>query len=258
MRAIAEVGVFGGSGLYSLLEDAAEHVIETKWGAPSAPLTVGTVGDVRVAFLPRHGLSHEFPPHRVNYRANIDAMRQLGVSALVSPFACGSLRADYRPGDLVVVDQLVDRTWGRPDTFYDEFAQGPAHVSLADPYDRDIGIALTHSARDLGWTVHERGTVVVINGPRFSTRAESSWFRSAGFDLVNMTQYPEAALAREAGLRYAGLALVTDFDSGLEGEPGIDPVSQEQVFAEFDRNIERLRELLLHALTAVASTRRQV
>ena len=243
----ADVGVFGGSGFYSFLSDTETVTLDTDWGEPSAPVTIGTVDDVRVAFLPRHGARHQYPPHRVNYRANVDAMRRLGVRTLIAPFAAGSLRPEIRPGDFVVVDQLVDRTYGRADTFHDHFDHGPQHASLADPYDADVRSALVAAARGTGVTVHDVGTVVVINGPRFSTRAESEWYRSAGWHVVNMTQYPEAALAREAGLRFGGVALVTDYDAGLADDPNVEPVTQEAVFAVMKSNVHRVRDLLLAA-----------
>jgi 5'-methylthioadenosine phosphorylase len=249
----AEVGVFGGSGFYAFLPDATEVVVTTEWGTPSAPVMVATLGGVRVAFLPRHGRGHELPAHRVDYRANVAAMQALGVRAILAPFAAGSLRADLRPGDFVVVDQLVDRTQGRIDTFHDHFPDGPQHFSLADPYDHDLRSALLRAARDEELTVHDGGTVVVVNGPRFSTRAESRWFGAMGWDLVNMTQYPEAALAREAGVAYAGLALVTDYDAGLEGDPSVAAVSQERVFEMFEANLQHLRNVLTRAIGLVGA-----
>jgi 5'-methylthioadenosine phosphorylase len=250
----ADIGVFGGSGLYELLDRADEVTLGTAWGAPSAPLTIGEVDGLRVAFLPRHGRAHEYPPHRVNYRANVDAMRQLGVRTLLAPFAAGSLRADLRPGELVVVDQLVDRTSGRAETFHDHFHDGPCHVSLADPYDATSRQAVLDAGRDLGLPLHDRGTVVVVNGPRFSTRAESAWFRAMGCDLVNMTQQPEAALAREAGIAYAGIALVTDYDAGIADDPGVAPVTQAEVFACFERNLAHVRELLHATVRLMGAT----
>lgn len=255
--ASAEIGIFGGSGFYRFLSDAESVPVDTAWGEPSAPVTVGVVGHgldtVRVAFLPRHGLHHEYPPHRVNYRANVAAMRQLGVQTLVAPFAAGSLQPGIKPGDFVVVDQLVDRTAGRADTFHDRFDDGPQHVSLADPYDADLRRVLIKAGRAVGATVHDGGTVVVINGPRFSTRAESAWHRSAGWHVVNMTQYPEAALAREAGLAFGGIALVTDYDTGVDADPAVEPVTQEAVFEVFQHNVHRIRELLLAALPDLAA-----
>ncbi|PZF85571.1 S-methyl-5'-thioadenosine phosphorylase [Jiangella anatolica] len=247
-----EIGIFGGSGFYTFLDDAEPVTLETEWGPPSAPVTVAEVGGVGVAFLPRHGLGHELPPHRVNYRANVEAMRRLGVHTLVAPFAAGSLRPEIRPGDLVVVDQLVDRTWGRADTFHDRFDDGPRHVSLADPYTPRVRRALLDAGRRTGATVHDGGTVVVINGPRFSTRAESAWHRQAGWHVVNMTQYPEAALAREAGLDFGGIALVTDYDTGVDGDPDVAPVSQEEVFEVFRSNVDRVRALLFAAVADLA------
>ncbi|SDT14740.1 MTAP family purine nucleoside phosphorylase [Jiangella sp. DSM 45060] len=247
-----EIGIFGGSGFSTFLDGAETVPVETAWGPPSAPVTVAEIGGVGVAFLPRHGTRHELPPHRVNYRANVDAMRRLGVHTLVAPFAAGSLRPEIRPGDFVVVDQLVDRTWGRADTFHDHFDDGPRHVSLADPYTPRVRSVLLDAGRAAGATLHDGGTVVVINGPRFSTRAESAWHRRAGWHVVNMTQYPEAALAREAGLDFGGIALVTDHDAGLDGEPGAPPVSQEAVFEVVRTNVERVRSLLLAAVADLA------
>lgn len=247
----ADVGVFGGSGLYEFVEPIGIVEPATEWGAPAAPVTIGVVDGVRVAFLPRHGAAHEFPPHRVPYRANIAVMQQLGVGAILAPFAAGSLRADLRPGDLVVVDQLVDRTSGRAETFHDHFDDGPCHVSLADLYDASLREDLLVTGLRCGLPLHDGGTVVVVNGPRFSTRAESRWFAAMGGDLVNMTQHPEAALAREAGIAYAGVALVTDYDAGVADDPSVAPVSQDEVFACFEENLARVRELLLSTVAAL-------
>lgn len=249
---LADIGVFGGSGFSTFLDDVEAHTLTTPFGDPSAAVMIGSLGAVRVAFLPRHGQHHEFPPHRVNYRANVAAMRELGVRALLAPFAAGSLRPTIHPGDFVVIDQFVDRTSGRADTFYDTFDDGPTHVSVADPYDEALRSALTTAATELGISVHDRGTVVVVQGPRFSTRAESAWYRSQGWDVINMTQYPEAALAREAGIPYGAVALVTDYDTGLEGEPGIEPVTQEQVFGFFEDNVHRVRDVLFAVIPRVA------
>ena len=243
----ADVGVIGGSGLTHVLEEVEQFDLTTHWGPPSSPVTIGTYEGCRVAFLARHGASHQWPPHRVNYRANVDAMRQLGVRALFGPFACGSLKADLGPGDLVIVDQFVDRTSGREDTFHDHFHDGPRHVSLADPYDPRLRRVLVEVGGDLGITVRDGGTVVVVNGPRFSTRAESAWMARQGWQLVNMTQHPEATLAAEAGVPYAGLGLVTDRDVGVPDDPDHPPVTQEAAFAAFEQNVHRVRDLLLAA-----------
>ena len=245
----AEVGVFGGSGFYSFLDDVEEVTIDTPYGATSAPLTIGEVGGRRVAFLPRHGRKHELPPHRIPYRANVWAMRELGVRTIVGPCAAGSLQAHVHPGELVVVDQLVDRTWGRPDTFFD----GPEvhHVSFADPYDAAMRSSLVAAARRLELPVHDGGTMVVVQGPRFSTRAESRWFTSMGWEVINMTGHPEAVLAAELAIPYAAVALITDYDVGLEGAAGVEPVTQEMVFAFFEGNLERVRALLFEAIPSL-------
>ena len=246
----AEIGVFGGSGFYSFLESTETVDVETPYGAPSAPPVVGDVGGRRVAFIPRHGLKHEFPPHRVPYQANVWAMKELGAERIVGPNACGSLQPSVRPGDFVICDQLVDRTRSRPNTFYD----GPVttHISFADPYCpvmREVAIA---KGRQVGIPLHERGTVVVIEGPRFSTRAESAWFASAGWEVINMTQYPEALLARELEICYANVSLITDYDVGVEGVP---PVTHEEVVRVFGQNNARLRDLLFEMIPALPAER---
>jgi 5'-methylthioadenosine phosphorylase len=242
----AEIGVFGGSGFYELLEDAENVEVETPYGRPSAPVTVGAMGGRRVAFLPRHGLRHELPPAQIPYRANVWAMRELGVRRLLGPNASGALRAELEPGEFVVCDQFVDRTWGRADTFY----EGPetTHVSAADPYCPELRRVLVETARELGIPVRDGGTVVVVQGPRFSTRAESRWFQSAGWDVINMTAYPECHLARELELCYANVSMVTDHDVGVEGTA---PVTGEQVVRVFRENNERLRALLRAAIPKI-------
>ena len=242
----AEIGVFGGSGFYSFLDDVEEIVVDTPWGAPSDAITLGQVAGRSVAFLPRHGRHHDVPPHRVNFRANVWALRELGVRRVFGPCAAGSLQPQHPPGTLVVLDQLVDRTWGRSDTFFD----GPrvVHVSFAAPYCPELREVATDAGRQSALSTVDGGTVVVVQGPRFSTKAESVWFRAQGWDVVNMTQHPEAYLCREAGLCYSGMALVTDYDSAVEG---IEPVSMAEVLRVFDENIGRLRDVLLAAIAAV-------
>ncbi|MGH9095715.1 MAG: MTAP family purine nucleoside phosphorylase, partial [Acidimicrobiales bacterium] len=184
----AEIAVIGGSGFYSYLGHPVEVRPTTPWGEPSGPITVGDVGGRQVAFLPRHGPTHAVPPHRINHRANLWALRDLGVRRVIGPCAVGSLQPSIQPGDFMVLDQLVDRTWGRADTYLD----GPDvnHIGFADPYCPELGAVLVAAgAGGDGLTIHPAGTVVVIQGPRFSTRAESQWFRSLGWDVINMTQY---------------------------------------------------------------------
>jgi 5'-methylthioadenosine phosphorylase len=241
----AEVAVIGGSGLYELLDRCEQVVVSTPYGDPSAPISVGELGGRVIAFIPRHGRHHELPPHRVNYRANLWALRSLGVRRVLAPCAVGSLRVDLGPGALVVPDQLVDRTSGRTQTFYDD---GAVHVPFADPYCPVLRGLLTSSAPD----VIDGGTMVVVEGPRFSTRAESAWFANQGWALVNMTGHPEAVLARELALCYATIALVTDRDAGIEGG---DSVNQATVFQQFADNIERLRGLLVEVVTRLPRER---
>jgi 5'-methylthioadenosine phosphorylase len=240
-EARAEIGVFGGSGFYALLDDADEVVVDTPYGAPSGPLVVGSIGGRAVAFLPRHGPDHRYPPHRIPYRANLWAMRALGVTQLVGPCAAGSLSPSVHPGDFVVCDQLVDRTSGRPQTYYDDRA---VHIAFADPYCPAGRAAALAAAASAGITAHDGGTMVVVEGPRFSTRAESRWYSAAGWTVVNMTGHPEAVLARELELCYTTIALITDYDVGV---PGVPAVTADEVFRVFSSNNARLRELL-HAL----------
>jgi 5'-methylthioadenosine phosphorylase len=246
---VAEIGVFGGTAFYSWLDDVEEVVVQTPYGAPSAPLAVGHVEGRAVAFLARHGPGHSVPAHRINYRANLWALRRLGVRRVLAPSSVGSLQPHVKPGDLVVVDQLVDRTSGRADTFFD--GPLPAHVTFADPYCPELGGVTLAAARAEGVPVHEGGTVVVIQGPRFSTRAESQWFSAAGWSVVNMTQYPEAALARELGMCYSGLALVTDYDAGVERA---EAVTMETVFRVLAENIEKVKGVLLRAIPAIPAS----
>ena len=236
----AEIGIFGGSGFYSFLDDVEEVKVETPYGEPSAPISLGTIEGRRVAFLPRHGHGHTLPPHMINYRANAWALKDLGVTRVIGPCAAGSLQREVRPGEFVVSDQLVDRTTGRKDTFYD----GPVttHVSFADPYCPEMRPLALEVGRDLGITMHDKGTVVTIQGPRFSTRAESKWFQDAGWEVINMTQYPEAYLCRELEMCYVNIALITDYDVGVPGESGA--VTHEEVLRVFTENNDKLRNLL--------------
>ncbi len=237
----AEIGVFGGSGFYSLLDDVREIKVDTPYGPPSDSFFLASVGGRDVAFLPRHGRRHTIPPHAINYRANVWAMRSLGVKAVISPCAAGSLQVDVKPGDFVVCDQLVDRTRGRIDTFYD----GPivTHLSSAEIYDPVLRKLAIETIRDHGVPVHERGTIVIIQGPRFSTRAESKWFSDAGWEVISMTQYPEAWLCRELGMAVVNIALITDYDAGVhEGTEAVDATSVLEVFSQ---NAERIQQVVL-------------
>ncbi len=245
----ADIGVFGGSGFYSLLEGVNEIQIDTPYGKPSDSIAIARIHGKDVAFLPRHGKDHRYPPHKIPYRANIYAMKQLGVKALISPCSCGSLQKGIKPGDIVITDQFVDRTYGREHTFFD----GPIvkHMSSADPYDENLrGIAI-ETARDLGITVHEKGTIVVIQGPRFSTKAESHWFTAMGWQVVNMTQFPEGYLATEQEIPMVNVALVTDYDAGLVAEEDIKPVTMDEVLKVFNENIENVKSLIFKMIEKI-------
>jgi len=250
----ATIGVFGGSGFYRLLDDVEFVHVETPYGSPSDQIALGAVDGVGVAFLPRHGSKHTLPPAAINYRANLWALKELGVTRVIAPTAAGSLQPHVKPGDFVVCDQFVDRTHGRSDTFY---ADGPtvAHVGAADPYCPVMRGLAVATGREQGVTVHDRGTVVVIQGPRFSTRAESRWFSSLGWEVINMTQYPEAILARELELCYVNISLITDYDVGLEGIPELAPVSVAEVEKAFANNNDRVRRLILALLPRLPAAR---
>lgn len=244
----AEIGVFGGSGFYDLLDDAERVKVETPYGCPSAEVTIGTIAGKKVAFMPRHGSDHSLPPHKINFRANVWAMKALGCKRVISPCAAGSLQKHIEPGHFVICDQYVDRTSGREDTFYD----GPltTHVSAADPYSEEL-INLAHeAASECGITAHRGGTIVVIQGPRFSTRSESIWFRNQGWEVINMTQYPEVHLVKELEMDPLNISLITDYDTGVEG---IAPVSHAEVIKVFTENNEKLKNLLFKLIEKIPS-----
>lgn len=244
----AQIGVLGGSGFYAFLDDVVEIPVTTPYGEPSEPPVVGDVGGRRVAFIPRHGRDHRFPPHAIPYLANMWALRSLGVRQVIAPCAVGGLQPDLGPGTLVVPDQLVDRTTSRARTYYDS---GAVHVSFADPYcPTGRAVAVTHARDD--WPVVDGGTMVVVEGPRFSTRAESRWFTDQGWTVVNMTGCPEAVLARELAMCYTAVALVTDLDAGVTPD---EAVTQEEVFRIFAANIPRLRTTMARVVAALPPER---
>lgn len=242
----AEIGIIGGTGFYEFLNNATTVLPATPFGPPSAPITVGEVAGRRVAFVPRHGQRHQFPPHRVNYRANLWALRAVGVRQVLAPAAVGSLRTELGPGVFVVPDQVIDRTWGRKHTIY--HAKGKVvHVSFADPY-CPRGRAAVLGVGDADTQPVDGGTLVVINGPRFSTRAESRWHAAAGGSLVGMTGMPEASVARELAMCFTTVCLVTDHDAGVDGG---EAVTHAEVLAQFAGNIERMKTLLTRAIAAL-------
>ncbi|MFD3733900.1 S-methyl-5'-thioadenosine phosphorylase [Streptomyces sp. NPDC058632] len=250
-----EIGVIGGSGFYSFLDDITEVSVDTPYGKPSDSLMIGEVAGRKVAFLPRHGREHSMPPHRINYRANLWALRAVGARQIIAPCAVGSLRRELGPGTLVVPDQFVDRTYGRDQTFFDGYQRSDGqtpqvvHTPTADPYCPTGRAVVLGAAREGGWEeAQDGGTLVVIQGPRFSTRAESRWYSAQGWSVVGMTGFPEAPLARELGLCYTSVALVTDHDAGVEVGEG---VTHEDVLKVFGQNIDRLRPVLTNALKAL-------
>jgi 5'-methylthioadenosine phosphorylase len=246
----AEIGVFGGSGFYKFLDNVEEITIETPFGSPSDKYFVGNIGDKKVAFLPRHGRNHSIPPQKINYQANVWGMKQLGVQRIISPCAVGSLQKEIAPGSFMILDQYVDRTNSRIDTFYN----GPiaTHVSAAEPYSEEMRKLAIEVAEGLKIPFHKQGTVVVIQGPRFSSKSESIWFSKMGWETINMTQYPEVHLAKELELEVLGIALVTDYDCGLVGD--VEPVTHEQVMKVFEANLSNLREFLFALIQKLPSS----
>lgn len=251
MKHSADIGVFGGSGFYQLLDNVQEVWIETPYGPTSGRIALAELGGRRVAFLPRHGPDHRYPPHMIPYRANVWAMKALGVTRIIGPCAAGSLQPHVRPGSFVICDQFVDRTSGRKDTFYD----GPitTHVSAADPYCPQLREVAFQVGQHLGIEVHPKGTMVVVQGPRFSTRAESAWFQQQGWEVINMTGYPEAYLARELEMCYVNISLMTDYDVGVPGQEG--PVSHEEVLKTFKANNEKVRQMILTTIERMPAER---
>ncbi len=249
MQQNAELAVIGGSGLYALLDDVQVCPVDTPYGPPSDPVMLAELDGRRVAFLPRHGRDHRHPPHLIPYRANLWALRSLGVRQIIAPCAVGGLRPELGPGAFVVPDQLIDRTSGRVQTYYD---RGAVHVPFADPYCPTGRAVVLDTARREGVPTQDGGTMVVVEGPRFSTRAESRWYASMGGSVINMTGHPEAVLARELALCYTAIALVTDYDAGVEAGQG---VTQDEVFRVFAENIATLRGLLIEAVTALPRER---
>lgn len=237
------IGLIGGSGFYQFFEKGGKEIkIKTKYGWPSDKITLADLFGKKVAFLPRHGREHKIPPHQIPYQANIAAFKEIGVGRIIAPCAVGSLKEKIRPGDLVFCDQFIDRTRKRKDTFFN----GPkvAHLEMADPYCSQLRKIAVDQAKKMKLRVHPRGTVVAVEGPRFSTSAESLWFSKMGWDVVNMTQYPEMVLAAEMGICYLNISLVTDYDAGVYSQKKVEPVSIKQVLDNFRKNTEKLKNLI--------------
>lgn len=243
------LGVIGGSGLYELerLTDVEELKMTTPFGAPSDAIIAGTIGSTRLLFLPRHGRGHRIAPHGINYRANILALKMAGAEQILSVSAVGSMKEDIHPGDMIVVDQFIDRTRHRIDTFFDDDGV-VAHVEFAEPIDAQLAGSLTGAAKRAGATVHEGGIYLCIEGPQFSTRAESHLYRSWGVSVIGMTNLPEARLAREAELPYATLAMATDYDCWHDGH---DAVTVNAVIAVMQGNVAKAKEIIVELAQAV-------
>lgn len=242
----AEIGIIGGSGFYDLAENLKEIKVETPYGSPSDKLAIGKIAGKKMAFLPRHSKTHDIPPHKINYRANLYALYSLGVREIITSHACGSLQSKIKPGSVVVLDQFVDRTWGRQDTFFD----GPyaTHISMAHPYCGRLRKHAIKTINKLKIPVHEQGAVVVIQGPRFSTSTESLWFTNMGWEVINMTQYPETALARELQMCYCALAFPTDFDAGIVAKGLAQPVSAKEIVRVFKQNVNNAKGIMLEMI----------
>jgi len=247
-----KIGIIGGSGLDdpAILEGPRDLRMASAWGEPSADLKVGRIASVEVAILARHGREHTIPPSQVNYRANIRALADFGCTHIIATTAVGSLREEIRRGDLVMLDQFIDFTKRRVATFIESFEpHTPLHPAMADPFDEGLRVILAEVCERRGYPFHRKGTVVTIEGPRFSTRAESRMFRSWGADVINMSVSTEAALAKEAGIPYAAIAMSTDYDSWAEGE---EAVTWEAVLAVFKANAEKVTSLLVEAIPRIA------
>ncbi|HBH83525.1 MAG: methylthioadenosine phosphorylase [Bacteroidetes bacterium GWE2_41_25] len=248
---MVKVGIIGGSGLENpdILKSPEERNIETPYGLPSSSLLSGKLNGTDIIILSRHGRHHTIPPSEVNNRANISALKESGCTHIISTTACGSLREDIGRGDLVIPDQFIDFTRHRSITFFSEFEPGKMkHTSMADPFDRTLRNLIISSASEIGLPVHKTGTVITIEGPRFSTRAESGMFRIWGADLVNMSVAPEAILANEIGIPYAAIAMSTDYDCWKEDEA---PVSWEEVIAVFNKNVGNVLQLLIKVIGSI-------
>lgn len=259
MKQQAEIGIFGGSGLYQLMEKPKEIEVKTPYGKPSDKITLGEYAGRKIAFLPRHGKKHQLPPHKIPYRANLYAFKKLGVERIIAPCVAGSLTPKIKPGDFVITNQFVDRTWGREDSFYENIKKSAqlaknlgfkktihsvVHISPVESYCPELRKLAVSTCKKLKIKVHPKGTVVVINGPRFSTKAESRFYSRSGFDIINMTQYPETILALELEMCYVNIALITDFDAGLEGMQDIYPVTHEEVIKVFNANLENVKRVI--------------
>jgi 5'-methylthioadenosine phosphorylase len=247
---MAVIGLIGGSGLDDpdILKDALEVDVETDFGKPSSKVTRGNIAGNEVLLFARHGKRHQYSPTQVNNRANIQALKDLGATHILATTACGSLREEIDRGHFVIIEQFIDFTRFRKNTFFDSFANGAAHTAMADPFDMELREILYQTTVDLGFPAHNGGTVVTIEGPRFSTRAESHMFRTWGADIINMSIAPEAMLANETQIPYAAIAMSTDYDCWKMDE---EPVSWEEILAVFNQNADNVKKILLNAIPKI-------
>lgn len=249
----AEIGIIGGSGLDDLdfFKNAKDFEIKTRYGLPSSPLKIGDIGNKKVVLIARHGRRHTIPPTQVNFRANIQALKSLGVTHILASTACGSLRKEIKRGDLIILDQFIDFTRHRKVTYYEEFsggAENAKHIAMPDPFSKELRQLLVKTAKELKLKFHPAGTVVTIEGPRFSTRAESKMFRTWGADVINMSIAPECILANEAGIQYATVAMSTDYDSWAEEEKS---VTWNEILKIFNKNVENMKKLFIQTIPKI-------
>ncbi|MFX0058017.1 MAG: S-methyl-5'-thioadenosine phosphorylase [Candidatus Heimdallarchaeota archaeon] len=248
---MVKIGIIGGSGLDNpdILKDARDIEVDTQYGKPTSPLKIGKIHDIDVVLIARHGREHTIPPTKVNYRANIQALKDQGCTHILATTACGSLRLEIERGDLVIIDQFIDFTRLRKITFFEEFPPGDAkHTAMAYPYSEELRKILIETAKELNLKYHKKGTVITIEGPRFSTRAESEMFRIWGADVVNMSIAPETILANEAGIPYAAVAMSTDYDCWKDDEA---PVTWEEILQIFSKNVNNVIALLTNAIKKI-------
>ncbi len=247
---MARIGIIGGSGLDNpdILQNPKEIEADTPYGAPSSPMSIGSISGIDVVILSRHGKNHQLSPTQVNYRANIQALKDQGVTHIIATTACGSLRNEIDRGDIVIIDQFIDFTRHRKITFHESFENGAEHTAMADPFDASLRKALFEMGKALGLKIHNGGTVVTIEGPRFSTRAESNMFRIWGADVINMSVAPEAILANEAGIPYAAVAMSTDYDSWKEDE---EPVTWDEILEVFNKNADNVQKIIVNVIKQI-------
>ena len=251
MQAKVKIGIIGGSGFYEFLK-GKEILMRTLYGSPSDKVSIFEYKGQMIAFLPRHGKKHQYPPHKINYRANLYAFKKLGVEQVLAPCAVGSLKPQIKPGSFVICDQFIDRTKSRNDTFFD--GQKAVHISQADPYCPELRGVTIRSCQKLKIPFHKKGTAIIIQGPRFSTKAESGFYSKIA-DVINMTQYPEVALARELEMCYLNISLVTDYDTGLKNRKDIKSVTAQEVVKIFRENIDKLKEIILDVIDNIPEKR---